>query len=118
VFDRRLFIDLVAFEAMLMDMSYSNLKQCKEQLTNRKPSGRIEHLTKGEIIFEDIISDVLAFSEIIIQEISEYEIDNIIKRFYMTGELDLERFRFKDQLHIRLPEHPQLQWLRKKYKKS
>jgi len=112
-FDHRLFLELVAIEAMLMDMSYSAFIQIKECLLNGKPLGRIEHLVNDKFVFEDIISKVVAFSLEIIQKISEYKLDEAIDCFYTSGKLDLKSFRFNDQLHPHLPEHPQLQWLKK-----
>ena len=113
-FDQRLFLDLVALEAMLMDMSFSSLLQIKERLKEGKLSGRIEHLIRKKYTFEEIIPDVVAFSNETIKGISSSGIDDIIDHFHTTGELNLETFNSKEQLNPLLLEHPQLQWLRQK----
>jgi predicted nucleotidyltransferase component of viral defense system len=119
-FDHNLFIDLVALEALLMDQSFLQLSQIKERLVKGKHSGRIEHLIIEEFTDKDIIPAVIKFSEKTIQELAKYEINDIMERFYFTGELELEKFKFKEKLHHDLPKHPQLLWLRKKkgYKKE
>jgi hypothetical protein len=119
-FDHNLFIELVAVEALLTDRSYSQLSQIKERLAEDKHSGRIEHLIKKEFTYKDIIPAVTKFSENTIHELAKYKIDDIMERFYITGELELEKFRFKEKLHHDLSKHPQLLWIRKKkkYKKE
>jgi predicted nucleotidyltransferase component of viral defense system len=113
-FNQRLFLDLVAIESMLMDMSYTTLLQIKEKLMNGKPSGKIEHLINRKINFENIISDVVSFSNKTIKDLSSNRLDKTIDCFYDSGKLNLEAFRFKDKLNPNLKEHPQLEWLRKK----
>jgi len=117
-FDQRLFLDLVAIETMLMEMSYTTLLQIKERLMNGKPSGKIEHLINRKINFENIISDVVSFSNKTIEDLSSYKLDKIIDCFYDSGKLNLEAFRFKDKLNPSLKDHPQLEWLRKKRKEK
>jgi predicted nucleotidyltransferase component of viral defense system len=113
-FNQRLFLDLVAIESMLMDMSYNTLIQIKERLMNGKPSGKIEHLINRKINFENIISDVVSFSNKTIKDLSSYKLDKTIDCFYDSGRLNLGAFRFKNKLNPNLKEHPQLEWLRKK----
>ena len=115
-FNQRLFLDLVAIEAMLMGMSYTTLFKIKERLMNGKPSGKIEHLINRKIDFENILSNVVSFSNKTIKDLSSYKLDSIINCFYDSGKLNLEAFRSKDKLNINLKENPQLQWLRKKQK--
>ena len=117
-FNQRLFIDLVAIESMLMEMSYTTLLQIKERLMDGKPSGKIEHLINRKINFENIISDVVSFSNKTIKELSSNKLDKTIDCFYDSGKLNLEAFRFKDKLNPHLKEHPQLGWLRKKQKEK
>jgi len=114
-FNQRLFLDLVAIETILMNMSYTTLLQIKERLMNRKPSGKIEHLVNRKINFENIISDVVSFSNKTIKDLSSYKLDKTIDCFYDSGKLDLEAFKFKNKLNPNLEEHPQLKWLRKKH---
>jgi len=116
-FNQRLFLDLVAIETILMDMSFDTILKIKERLMNGKPSGKIEHLINRKINFENIISDVVDFSNKAIKELSAYKLDKIIDCFYKSGKLNLEAFRFKDELNPNLKEHPQLEWLRKNKKK-
>jgi hypothetical protein len=108
----------VAIETILMEMSYHTLLQIKERLMNGKPSGKIEHLINRKINFENIISDVVSFSNKTIEDLSSYKLDKIIDCFYNSGKLDLEAFRFKDKLNPSLKDHPQLEWLRKKRKEK
>jgi len=117
-FNQRLFLDLVAIETMLMEKPYTTLLQIKERLMNGKPSGKIEHLINRKINFENIISDVVSFSNKTIKDLSSYKLDKIIDCFYDSGKLNLEAFRFKDKLNPNLKEHPQLEWLRKKQKEK
>lgn len=116
-FNHRLFLDLVAIETILMDMSFDTVLQIKERLMNGKPSGKIEHLINRKINFENIISDVVDFSNKAIKELSAYKLDKIIDCFYKSGKLNLEAFRFKDELNPNLNKHPQLERLRKNKKK-
>lgn len=115
-FNQRLFLDLVAIEAMLMGMPYATLLQIKERLMDGETSGKIEHLINRKINFENIISDVVRFSNKTIEDLSSYRLDKTIDSFYDSGKLKLEAFQFKDRLNPRLKEHPQLKWLRKKQK--
>lgn len=117
-FNQRIFLDLVAIETILMDMSFDTILQIKERLMNGKPSGKIEHLINRKINFENIISEVIDFSNKTINDLSSYKLDKIIDYFYKSGKLDLESFRFKDELNPNLKEHPQLEWLRKNKKKK
>lgn len=113
-FDHNLFFELIALEALLTDQSFSRISQIKERLVKGKPSGRIEHLVKKEFIKKDIIPTVIKFSKKTISELAKYKIDDIKERFYSTGELELEQFKFKKKFHPELAKHPQLLWLRKK----
>ena len=119
-FDHNLFFELIALEAILMDQSFSKISQIKERLVKDKHSGRIKHLIRKEVTEKDIMQAVIKFSVKTIQELAKYKIDDIIERFYSTGELELEQFKFKEKLHPELSKHPQLLWLRKKkrYKKE
>lgn len=116
--NQRLFLDLVAIETILMDMSFDTVLQIKERLMNGKPSGKIEHLINRKINFENIIRDVVSFSNKTIKELSAYKLDKIIDGFYNSGKLNLETFKFKDKLNPNLNKHPQLEWLRKNKKKN
>jgi predicted nucleotidyltransferase component of viral defense system len=113
-FNHRLFLDLVAIEAMLMEMPYSEIIQINERLVNGKLSGKIEHLINRKINFENIISDVVGFSDKTIKELSLYKLDITIDSFYDSGKLNLKEFKYKDKLNINLEKHPQLEWLRLK----
>lgn len=115
-FDKRLFVEMVAIETMLMDMPYDSLVQIKGQLIKGKTSGRIEHLINRKINFENMRKEVANFSEKIIKDLSFYKLDKIIDSFYNSGELKIEIFNFKDKLNPHLREHPQLKWLRKNKK--
>ena len=117
-FNQRLFLDLVAIETILMDMSFDTVLHIKERLMNGKPSGKIEHLINRKINFENIISDVVSFSNKAINELSSYKLDKIIDCFYGSGKFNFEAFRFKDELNPNLKKHPQLEWLRKDKKKN
>jgi len=117
-FDQRLFLDLVAIETILMEMSCHTLLQFKERLMNGKASGKIDHLINRKINFENIIRDVVRFSNKTIKDLSSYKLYQIIECFYNSGKLNLEAFRFKDKLNPNLKEHPQLEWLRKNKRKK
>lgn len=117
-FNQRLFLDLVAIETILMDMPFDTILKIKERLMNGKLSGKIEHLITRKINFENIIRDVVDFSNKTIKELSAYKLDRIIDCFYDSGKLNLETFKFKDKLNPNLKEHPQLEWLRKNKKKN
>jgi len=111
-FHYRLFLELVALEAILMDMTYYSLCQVKQRFKHGKVSGRIEHLIKDELHIEELFSKVIPFSEDVVDEISVYELDTAIDHFHETGELNLERFEFRKRFHPKLSKHPQLLWLR------
>ncbi len=111
-FHYRLFLELVALEAILMGMTYYSLCQVKQRFKHGKVSGRIEHLIKDELHIEELFSKVIPFSEDVVDEISVYELDTAIDHFHETGELNLERFEFRKRFHPKLSKHPQLLWLR------
>lgn len=117
-FEHRLFLELVALEIIMMDMPYSFLTQIRKRLNEKEISGRLDHLLKDELHIENILRDVIPFSEKIVGDLQSKELDTAIDHFHKTGELDLEKFNFKNEFHPRLHEHPQLQWLRKQKRES
>jgi len=112
-FNYRLFLELVTLETILMDMKYSDLDQIIGRLKHGDISGRIEHMVKGEINFDEMIQDVISFSRGILDDMTSKDLDQLIDIFYSTGVLELKGFKFKKELHPKLSEHPQLRWLRK-----
>ncbi len=115
-FNHRSFLELVAIETIMMDMQYSSLNEIEKRLREGKVSGKIEHLVKEDIRFEDILPKAISFSEKIVDDLSSNELNSAIDHFYRTGELDLKKFN--TQLHPQLSEHPQLRWLRKVKRES
>ena len=113
-FDQRLFLEIVALETIMMDMSYSTLLQVKERLKKERLSGRLEHLIRGDIDMEKIHSMVISFSERIVEDLSSNALDTVIDEFYSTGVLELDKFSFKKEMHPHISDHPQLRWLREK----
>ena len=112
-FDQRLFLDLVAIEIVLMDMSYDTLNKVKKLLKDGKSSGKIEHLINRKINFKNVKKEVDAILEKIIKDLSFYNLDKIIDGFYESGELKIEAFKYKNKLNPNLKKHPQIEWLRK-----
>lgn len=117
-FDRRLFLELVAIETIMMNMSYSSLTKIEKWLSEGEKSGKMEHLIKGELHLEDILPEVMSFSKEIVDGLSSNGLDIVIDNFYNTGDLVLENFKCEKELHPRIQKHPQLQWLRKIKKES
>lgn len=118
VFDRRLFLELVALEIMLMNIPLDTFFQINYRLINGKTSGTIEHLINRRIDFETVRGRVARFSDEIVKDIQRYKIDRIIDTFYKTGKLQIESFQNRTSLNPHLGEHPQIKWLRKNKEKN
>ncbi len=113
-FDRALFLDQVALEAMLMDLSQRDLSVFKERALGMMPTGRIDHLVLRGDVPDDIIARAGEFSKDVIQELEEYKLDTIRENYMSTGKLDVGAFHFPERLHPGMSEHPQLLWLKQR----
>ncbi|MFO8077641.1 MAG: nucleotidyl transferase AbiEii/AbiGii toxin family protein [Thermoplasmatota archaeon] len=116
--DKKLFVELITIETMLMNMPFDMLFKTKKRLKQLKTTGSITHLINKQIDFKTMRKQVTHFTCDIIENLSKYNYNSIIDRFYKTGNVDITSFHYKDSFNAQIRKHPQFKWLKKQHVKN
>ncbi|MBS3749827.1 MAG: nucleotidyl transferase AbiEii/AbiGii toxin family protein, partial [Candidatus Thermoplasmatota archaeon] len=105
--DKRLFLELITIETMLMNIPFDMLLETKKRLKQVKTAGSITHLINKEIDFKTMRKQVTQFTCDIIENLSKYNYNSIIDTFYKTRKVDITSFHYKDSFNSQIRKHPQ-----------
>ena len=114
-FDKGLFLDLLMIESILMNNRYHDMRFVR---LDRSDSNYLEKLLVSGTDIEELNKKAKTFSENILAELEDRNILEFQSAFYDSGKVKLDLLKNPNLIHPDIQKHPQLLWLRKKYKKS
>jgi len=114
-FNKDLFLDLLMIESILMNNRYDDMRFVR---LNKSDSNYLDKLIVSGMDIEELNNEAKTFSENILAELEDRKIREFQSAFYNFGEVQLDLLKNPNSIHPDIQKHPQLLWLRKKYKKS